>query len=52
MANVVPLFKKDCKEMPGNYRQVCLASVAWKLLERILRDKICMHLDRQADCQQ
>ena len=40
IANVVPLFKKDSKNNPGNYRPVSLTSVVGKLLERILRDRI------------
>lgn len=39
----VPLFKKGCKEKPGNYRPVSLTSLVGKLLERILRDKIYMY---------
>ena len=43
----MPLFKKGCKEKPGNYRLGNLISVVGKLLERILRDKIYRHLGRQ-----
>ena len=42
VANVVPLFKKDSKEKPGNYRPMSLTSVAG-----ILRDRIYQHLDSQ-----
>ena len=38
-ATVVPLFKKGCREKPGNYRPVSLSSVVGKLLEGILRDR-------------
>lgn len=38
----VPLFQKDSKEKPGNYRPVSLTSVAG-----ILRDRIYQHLDSQ-----
>jgi len=36
VANVVPLFKKDCREKPGNYRLVSLKSIVGKLFEGIL----------------
>ena len=47
VANVVPFFKKGCREKPGNYRPVSLTSVVGKLLEGILRDRIYMHLETQ-----
>lgn len=34
--NVVPLFKKDCTKMPGNFRLESLISVVGKLLEEML----------------
>ena len=43
VANVVPLFKKGCREKPGNYRPVSLTPVVGKLLEGILRDRIYRH---------
>eukprot|EP00061_Rhincodon_typus_P003200 g19519.t1 len=45
LANVVPLFKKRCRDNPGNYRPVSLMSVVGKLLEKILRDKTYAHLE-------
>ena len=45
VANVVLLFKKGCREKPGNYRPVSLTSVVGKLLEGILRDRIYRHLE-------
>ena len=47
VASVVPLFKKGCREKPGNYRPVSLTSVVGKLLEGILRDRIHRHLEMQ-----
>ena len=47
VANVVPFFKKGCREKPGNYRPVSLTSVVGKLLEGILRDRIHRHLETQ-----
>lgn len=34
IANVVPLFKQDCKEKTKNYRLASLMAVVGKLLER------------------
>ena len=45
MANVTPIFKKDDKTDPGNYRPISLNSVDGKLLESILRDKIFERLE-------
>lgn len=45
--NVVPLFKRDCKESPGNYEPVSLTSFLGKLLERILRAKKQIHLEKE-----
>eukprot|EP00061_Rhincodon_typus_P015044 g42500.t1 len=45
-ANDVPLFKKGNKDHLGSYRPVRLTSVFGKLLERILRDGICAHLEK------
>eukprot|EP00061_Rhincodon_typus_P004261 g22149.t1 len=46
LANVVPLFKKGCRDNPGNYRPVNLTSVVGKLLGKILRDMIYGHLEK------
>ncbi|XP_038671336.1 uncharacterized protein LOC119975618, partial [Scyliorhinus canicula] len=46
IANVVPLFKKGSRDNPGNYRPVSLTSVVGKVLERIIKDTIYNHLDR------
>ena len=43
-AVVTPIFKHGGKADPGNYRPVSLTSVPCKVLERILRRKICAHL--------
>uniref|UniRef100_A0A8C5PX62 Reverse transcriptase domain-containing protein n=1 Tax=Leptobrachium leishanense TaxID=445787 RepID=A0A8C5PX62_9ANUR len=39
-ADVVPIFKKGLKFVPGNYRPVSLTSVAGKVFEGLLRDSI------------
>eukprot|EP00061_Rhincodon_typus_P018373 g47525.t1 len=46
VANVVPVFKKGNRDNPGNYRPTSLISVVWKLLVRILRDRIYAHLKK------
>lgn len=40
-------LKKGSKDMPGNCRPVSLTAVVGKLLDRILRDRINLHLDSQ-----
>ena len=47
-ANVVLLFKKGCRDKPGNYRPVSLTSVVEKLLEKPLKESIYLHLERQS----
>ena len=37
-ARVVPLYKKQSKTEPGNYRPVSILSVTPKILERIVRE--------------
>uniref|UniRef100_A0A8C5MJL4 Reverse transcriptase domain-containing protein n=1 Tax=Leptobrachium leishanense TaxID=445787 RepID=A0A8C5MJL4_9ANUR len=39
-ADVVPIFKKGLKFVPGNYRPVSLTSVAGKVFEGLIRDNI------------
>ena len=40
-----PLFKKGCREKPGNDRPVSLTSVVGTLLKGILRNRIGRHLE-------
>jgi len=44
-ANVSPIFKKGSKSQPSNYRPVSLTSVACKMMESLIRDKITDHLE-------
>ena len=44
-ATVSPLFKKGCKSDPGNYRPISLTSVVGKVMERLIRDSIMLHLN-------
>lgn len=43
---IVPLFKKGCRDRLGTYMLVSLTSVVGSLLQRILRDRIYLHLER------
>ena len=45
IANITPIFKKGDKSLPSNYRPISLTSIAGKLLESVIRDKIVEHLD-------
>lgn len=45
LANVIPIHKKGLKSKPENYRPISLTSVASKLLEKIVRDKIMAHME-------
>ena len=44
IAEVKPIFKKGCKNSPGNYRPVSLTSIACKVLESFVRDYLYKHL--------
>jgi hypothetical protein len=45
-ANVVPIFKKGSKKVPGNYRPISLTCICCKIMESVLKEDICMHLKR------
>ena len=45
-AKVTPIFKKGSKAVPGNYRPVSLTSATCKLMERIVKEDIEMHVER------
>uniref|UniRef100_A0A670IE66 Reverse transcriptase domain-containing protein n=1 Tax=Podarcis muralis TaxID=64176 RepID=A0A670IE66_PODMU len=47
-ANVVPIFKKGKREDPNNYRPVSLTSIPGKILEQIIKQTVCEHLERNA----
>ncbi|CAM5164334.1 unnamed protein product [Eretmochelys imbricata] len=44
-ANIVPIYKKGNKNNPGNYRPVSLTSVPRIIMEQIIRQSICKHLE-------
>ncbi|CAM5162260.1 unnamed protein product [Natator depressus] len=44
-ANIVPIYKKGNKDNPGNYRPVSLSSVLGKIMEQIIKQSICKHLE-------
>ena len=46
-ATVVPIFKGGDKTQPSSYRPVSLTSIVVKLLERIIRNRICEFLQAQ-----
>ena len=47
LANVVPLHKKGPKSNPENYRPISLTSVVSKMMEKIFRDKIMVHMENK-----
>uniref|UniRef100_A0A803SSX5 Reverse transcriptase domain-containing protein n=1 Tax=Anolis carolinensis TaxID=28377 RepID=A0A803SSX5_ANOCA len=47
-ANVVPTFKKGKKNDPNNYHLVSLTSIPGKILEKIVKEVVCKHLETNA----
>ena len=45
-ASVTPIFKKGSKAEPGNYRPVSLTSATCKLMEKIVKEEIEKHVER------
>ncbi|GAB0184021.1 mitochondrial enolase superfamily member 1 [Grus japonensis] len=42
--NVTPIFKKDKKEEPGNYRLVSLTLIPGKVMEQLIMETISRHM--------
>ena len=42
---IIPIYKKENKSLPANYRPISLTSHIIKILERIIRNKIIQHLE-------
>ena len=47
-SNVSPIFKKGSKSQTCNYRPVSLTSIICKLLETLIKQKLCIHLSNNA----
>ncbi|KFO81376.1 Putative 115 kDa protein in type-1 retrotransposable element R1DM, partial [Cuculus canorus] len=43
LPDVVPIYKKGCREDPGNYRPVSLTSVPGKVMEQVILSAIIKH---------
>ncbi len=48
IANICPVFKKGCRNLPENYRPVSLTSVVSKLLEHIIFSNVSSHLEKHS----
>ncbi len=46
IANVAPIYKSGSKKKPENYRPISLTSVPCKLMEKIIRNEIVEHMER------
>ena len=44
LASVTTIYKKGCREDPGNYRPVSLTSVLGKIMEQIVLREITRHV--------
>ena len=41
---IIPIFKKENKSLPSNYRPISLTSHFIKIIERVIREKIILHI--------
>ena len=47
LANIIPLHKKGSKSSPKKYRPISLTLVAFKLMEKLVRDKTMSHMEEK-----
>ena len=47
-AHVTPVYKKGEKCSPGNYRPISLTSVIYKTLEKLIRNAIVNHMEKNS----
>ena len=48
VSNITPIYKKGPKSEPGNYRPVNLTSAVCKLMERVVKDELEVHLEQNS----
>ncbi|MES9905973.1 MAG: reverse transcriptase family protein [Sedimenticola sp.] len=46
IANVTPIYKSGSKKQPANYRPISLTSVPCKIMEKIVRNELVDHMER------
>ncbi|KFO81232.1 RNA-directed DNA polymerase from mobile element jockey, partial [Cuculus canorus] len=44
LADVVPIYRRGCREDAGNYRPVSLTSVSGKVMEQVILSAIMKHM--------
>ena len=44
-SNITAIYKKGQKDLPSNYRPICLTSIVCKIMETFIRDSIVQHME-------